>query len=204
MSDRILTTVPNQTAAARPLATGQASQQSAEEALTRPHPNCYWVIPGRFLAGEYPGAFRPVIARQRLADYLATGVTFFLDLTQPHDGLEPYAELLATEGARLGIQTYYARMPIYDMSVPTPAQMITILDTVDQALAAGHNVYVHCWGGIGRTGTVVGCHLVRHGFTGDGALARIAFWWQSVEKSNRCPQSPETNEQVTFVRDWRE
>ncbi len=25
-------------------------------------------------------------------------------------------------------------------------------------------VYVHCWGGVGRTGTVVGCWLLRHGY----------------------------------------
>ena len=27
----------------------------------------------------------------------------------------------------------------------------------------GRKVYVHCWGGVGRTGTVVGCYLVRQG-----------------------------------------
>lgn len=193
MSARILTTIQHQTLAA-----------GADVAPRRPHPNTYWVIPGRFLAGEYPGAYRPAVASQRLSDYLTAGITFFLDLTQPHDGLEPYAQLLAAEGAQLGRQTHYVRMPIYDMSVPTPAQMVAILDAIDNALNAGQNVYVHCWGGIGRTGTVVGCHLVRHGFTGDAALDRIAFWWQSVEKANRCPRSPETNEQVNFVRDWRE
>ena len=161
-------------------------------------------MPGRFLAGEYPGAFRPAVARQRLADYLASGITYFLDLTQPHDGLEPYAALLAEEGARLGLTTAYVRMPIYDMSVPSVPHMIAILDTIDQALAAGKNVYVHCWGGIGRTGTVIGCHLVRHGYDGEQALAQLAYWWESVEKSNRSPRSPETNEQVNMMRDWVE
>ena len=183
----------------------QDAQSEAEPALPqRPHPNCYWVMPGRFLAGEYPGAFRPAVARQRLADYLASGITYFLDLTQPHDGLEPYAALLAEEGARLGLTTAYVRMPIYDMSVPSVPHMIAILDTIDQALAAGTNVYVHCWGGIGRTGTVIGCHLVRHGYDGEQALAQLAYWWESVEKSNRSPRSPETNEQVNMVRDWVE
>ena len=161
-------------------------------------------MPGRFLAGEYPGAFRPAVARQRLADYLASGITYFLDLTQPHDGLEPYAALLAEEGARVGLTTEYIRLPIYDMSVPSAAHMVAILDTIDQALAAGKNVYVHCWGGIGRTGTVIGCHLVRHGYDGEQALAQLAYWWESVEKSNRSPRSPETNEQVNMVRDWVE
>lgn len=181
--------------------------EQSEPALARPmrpHPNCYWVIPGRFLAGEYPGAFRPTIARQRLADYLASGITYFLDLTQPHDGLEPYAELVAAEGERLGIKTTYVRLPIYDMSVPSAPQMVAILDTIDQAMAAGQNVYVHCWGGIGRTGTVVGCHLVRHGYSGEQALDQLAYWWESVEKSNRSPRSPETNEQVNMVRNWHE
>ena len=42
----------------------------------------------------------------------------------------------------------------------------------------GKNVYVYCWGGIGRTSTAVGCWLVRHGMTGDEALAEIAERWQ--------------------------
>ncbi|MFZ5949388.1 MAG: fused DSP-PTPase phosphatase/NAD kinase-like protein [Candidatus Rifleibacteriota bacterium] len=30
-------------------------------------------------------------------------------------------------------------------------------------MAAGKPVYVHCWGGLGRTGVVVGCWSRRHG-----------------------------------------
>ena len=52
--------------------------------------------------------------------------------------------------------------------------------------AAG-GVYVHCWGGIGRTGTTVGCWFVRHGRTGDQALAEIAERWQWMEKAIRFP-----------------
>jgi protein-tyrosine phosphatase len=48
------------------------------------------------------------------------------------------------------------------MEVPTEAEMIHILDTIDQALAEDRPVYVYCWGGHGRTGTVVGCYLRRH------------------------------------------
>jgi len=36
--------------------------------------------------------------------------------------------------------------------------MHEILDTIDAALSAKRIVYVHCWGGVGRTGTVIGCH----------------------------------------------
>jgi hypothetical protein len=172
--------------------------------LSRPHANCYWVIPGRFLAGEYPGAYHTTTARERLIHYLAAGVTTFIDLTHPNDGLTPYADILTALAAEQGIDVTYQRYPIYDMSVPTQPQMVTILDAIDHALTTDAGVYVHCWGGIGRTGAVVGCHLVRHGLDGEAALAQIAQWWQTVEKSVRSPRSPETQEQAAMVRGWRE
>ena len=71
--------------------------------------------------------------------------------------------------------------------------MSDILDAIDAALRDGKTVYVHCWGGVGRTGTVIGCWLVRHGKTGDEALSQIAeWWWRGVQKVRRQPRSPET------------
>ena len=84
------------------------------------------------------------------------------------------------------------------------AVMHEILDQIDAALDSGGVVYVHCWGGVGRTGTVVGCHLVRHGMTGEDALARVAELFKNMEKSARRQRSPETDDQAAFVRSWRE
>lgn len=170
----------------------------------RPHPNCYWVEPGRLLAGEYPGASQVAAARQKLRLLLAAGVTFFLDLTSPDDGLAPYAELLAAEALAADLAVHYRRMAIPDYSVPSVAQMAQTLDVIDEALAADQVVYVHCWGGVGRTGTVIGCYLVRHGCRGEAALAQIAHWWQTVEKRDRHPHSPETPAQQQMVRTWHE
>ncbi|MGL6279293.1 MAG: protein-tyrosine phosphatase family protein, partial [Gaiella sp.] len=116
--------------------------------------DCYPVA-GRLLAGEYPGARSEASARRRIERFEEHGVTHFVDLTHPADLLEPYAPYLRT--AR--------RLPhaIVDMGVPTVPHLHRILDDVDAALAEGGSVYVHCWGGIGRTGTVIGCWLVRHG-----------------------------------------
>lgn len=170
----------------------------------RPFANCYWVQPGRLLAGEYPGDWSATTAVPKLNLLLAAGVTFFLDLTHPADGLESYAPLLPAMHPDQPRPIVYQRMAIPDRSVPPVAQMVQTLDVIDAALAAGQVVYVHCWGGVGRTGTVVGCHLVRHGRSGEAALAEIARLWQDMAKRDRYPHSPETAAQAAMVRTWTE
>ncbi len=105
----------------------------------------------------------------------------------------------------MGRNVEWVRHPIVDVSVPrSPGEMAGILDAIDSALAQGRNVYLHCWGGVGRTGTVVGCWLVRHGRTGNEALAELGELWRGVEKSRYRPVSPETREQREYVRQWAE
>ena len=115
----------------------------------------------------------------------------------------PYAGMDRETGRRVGVKAGYERHAIADLGVPSnPADMAGILGAIDAALDDGKNVFVHCWGGVGRTGTVVGCWLVRHGRTGDEALAQIAEWLQGMEKKDRHPRSPETVEQREYVRRW--
>ncbi len=167
--------------------------------LNPPIPDAYWVEPGQLLAGEYPGAKDAAAARRKLRLFLDAGVTFFLDLTVD-DELAPYVPVLLEEAAARHMAVEHCRMPIPDLGTPQPAEVIRILDTIDTAIAAGRRVYVHCWGGIGRTGTIVGCYLVRHGLTGDLALAAIAQLRQGTPDDNRV--APETHDQRERVRNW--
>ena len=132
----------------------------------RPMRNSYWIKPGCFAAGEYPGHWDPVRAPEKVRKLLAAGIDHFIDLTESGE-LEPYAGIVAKEARRLGLDIGWERHPIVDLSIPSsPEQMVRILDAVDAALGDGKTLYVHCWGGVGRTGTTVGCWLVRHGQTG--------------------------------------
>ena len=172
-----------------------------------PIPNSYWLPGGRIVAGEYPAAQSLHETIDRLRRFLDAGVTSFVDLTSPSDGLRPYESLLAEEAERRGITVRYTRLTIRDMDVPPATQMATILDHIDAELERGEVVYVHCWGGVGRTGTVVGCHFVRGGCSGDEALERVAQHWStmSAEKLLFHPEgSPQTDQQRAFVRQWVE
>ena len=169
-----------------------------------PIPNSYQLLDGRLIAGEYPGDRDEAQARAKLGALLDAGVTTFIDLTEPHE-LAPYERQVAELARARGGEVKYHRLPIRDVSVPkSAAVMREILDQIDAALDDGGVVYVHCWGGIGRTGTVVGCHLVRSGMTGDEALAEVTRLFRHMEKYPRRPRSPETDDQESYVRAWRE
>jgi hypothetical protein len=169
----------------------------------RPLHESYWVEADRFLAGEYPGAEDEFTTRKRLTALLNAGFDTFIDLTGPGE-LQPYQPLLAEEAQSYGMQVACLRFPIGDFGLPGREQMVQILDSIDSALAAGHRIYLHCWGGIGRTGTTVGCYLVRHGRTGLDALHHLSELWKGVPKSDRHPRSPETPAQVDFILNWDE
>ncbi len=86
-----------------------------------PIPNSYGVPFARLTAGEYPGSaphVAPNIATAKLTAFLNAGVTAFIDLTEPVDGLTPYMPaLLALADAR-GVSVTHVPMRIRDMGVP--------------------------------------------------------------------------------------
>jgi len=166
----------------------------------RPLPATYWVVPGRFLVGEYPGSKSRAEAMDRLRRFLVAGVTCFIDLTEPQE-LPSYEALLpfaTPEGRRVE----YLREPIRDHGVPSGRETVArVLAMIDAALEAGHVVYLHCRAGIGRSATVAACWLADRGATPD-ALEALQVLWQQSERSRRWPWVPETDEQAEFVRDW--
>ena len=173
-----------------------------------PYDRSYWVLPGQLLAGYVPVKPDPAGTRRQLRALLAQGIRTFVNLMhddeQNYDGavIPGYERELAEEAAALGVAATAHRLPIVDLDIPTPAHMQRVLDVLDAALAAGQPAYVHCWGGRGRTGTVVGCFLARHGYaTGQRALDFVQHLRRTDAKSDT--KSPETPAQCQFVREWQ-
>ena len=167
--------------------------------VEHPIPRAYWVSPGRVLAGEYPGSVYLEDARPKLRWLLENGVSAFVDLTERGE-LEPYLKVLAEEADRLSAAPEHQRQPIEDMSAPTVEVMSDILDTIDAAVESDKVVYLHCMAGLGRTGVVAGCYLVRHGMSGEEALKEIARLRRDLP--GRHEPSPYTEGQRNMVREW--
>lgn len=120
-------------------------------------PNFGWIIEGR-LAG---------VSRPRTEDAYLTlaglGVGALLTLTE-----EP---LLPETLARHGLRATH--IPVPDFMPPTPAQVEQAMAALDTFHEQGLTVAVHCAAGLGRTGTILACCLVRQGTPAHEAITTI-------------------------------
>ena len=168
--------------------------------LPVPLDDSYWLIEGQLLAGEYPGHWDDDVAEGQLNRLLDAGIRSFIDLTEETDPLEPYEPILQQLAADRRIEVKYRRLSIRDMDVPTSERMTEILDAIQGELAAGRPVFFHCWGGIGRTGTVAGCWLREQGQNCEDAFERIDQL--RAPTPDGWKESPQTDAQRAFVRTW--
>ncbi|GAB4499314.1 MAG: protein-tyrosine phosphatase family protein [Anaerolineales bacterium] len=161
-----------------------------------PLPNSYWILPGQFLAGAYPHT------SEDLQTLIQAGINFFVDLTEPEEGSLPqYAHTLKMLARPLGTRFWHQRIPIPDMSCPSPQVVRAALTAIHTALSLQRRVYLHCYGGIGRTGTIVGCYLVQYQhISGEQALEQIRAWRRDTPNGYRT--SPETEAQHARVLTW--
>jgi hypothetical protein len=180
--------------------------ESSSAGNTLPFGRAFWVESPHLLAGCYPGDLDPATSREKLLGLLRCGVTDVISLMEPDEvnyggvAFRDYAAELTTLAQECGRNVCYARFPIRDLSVPGVAHMREILDAIDAAIRAGSCVYVHCWGGRGRTGTVVGCWLVRHRrVAADAVLARLRILTSGHPAFGRVP---ETEAQRCCVENW--
>ena len=150
----------------------------------------YW------LDETWPGRVA-VAARPRGGDWLKdeiaawkrAGVDTILSLLTPEEEEDLDLRSEAREVRVQGLE--FASFPIADRQVPrSEAKLAEILDSTTRTLLNGRNVLVHCRQGLGRSGLVAACLLVRKGMSPGAAVEKVS--------AARGVPVPETNEQ----RDW--
>jgi hypothetical protein len=174
-----------------------------------PFERSYWVIPGRMLAGGYPGDPDPATETRKLSGLLEAGVQTVINLMEVDEvnargaPFLPYKDTLRQLAQARQAELDHLHYPIAHLGAPSYQQMRLILDTVDDLLAQGRRIYLHSRSGNGRTGTVVGCFLARHGLaSGEAILERLAHLRQGMPGAEA--PSPETAVQQKMVLEWRE
>jgi len=181
---------------------------TGERSASTPLPgDSFWVEEGLLLAGPYAGAPTEAEATEKLKAFLNLGITTFLDLTEEgessleHGELRRYDRLLYELARNRGIEARYLRMPIPDLGIPEVWHMEAMLGMVTGGVEARHGVYVHCLGGVGRTGTVLGCLAISRGTPPSNVLAELADLRKATSRADRV--SPETEAQREFVANWK-
>lgn len=174
-----------------------------------PFERSYWVVPGRMLAGGYPGDPDPQAETRKLSGLVEAGVGTIINLMEVDETnargapFLPYKAAVRELASTQQAEVECLRFPIPHLGVPSYQQMRLILDTIDDLLAQGRRVFVHSRSGNGRAGTVVGCFLARHGLaSGEAILERLALLRRGLPGAEA--PSPETAVQQKMVLEWRE
>lgn len=148
---------------------------------------------GIIYAGEYPGDKNGEIAKQKIERMYHFGVRHFIDLTEEGE-LRPYNHLLPSD-------TTYTRFQITDCGAPKSIESVQrLLLRIEELKKMDGYVYVHCWGGVGRTGTIIACYLDQNWDEPDlnKTLEVLRRNFSKMPKS-AYRETPETKEQIDFI-----
>jgi len=148
---------------------------------------------GIIYAGEYPGDKDESMAKRKIAQMHHFGIRHFVDLTEEGE-LCPYHHLLPSD-------TTYTRFPIVDCGVPGSVESVQrLLLRIEELKKMDGYVYVHCWGGVGRTGTIVACYLCQNWEEPDLNQVLEALRRNFSEMPKAAHRvTPETKVQIDFV-----
>lgn len=186
-----------------------------------PTPESNWVIPGKLLVGAYPASQNDAETCDLLTSILKLGINKFVCLQAEYkDGvpeaawrsgnaLRPYFDdvkiILSNKHLIPHLENdpnvcdidkvSFVHFPIKDCSITDDNRVLQLALSLVQDIHKGEVIYMHCWGGHGRTGTLVSIMLhLMYGLDSHASMDRCQF----VHDLRQCPVdvgSPQTQPQ---------
>ena len=151
-------------------------------------------------AGEHPlfDIYKSSI-KGNIPTLLKFGITVFLDLTQSYEVPE-YASFLPSDVQRISF-------PIRNCDVPSSVE--SVMDLFRRLEQLMHEqprakLYIHCHGGVGRTGIIVACYYIyfEH-LSFEEALDKMGRQYAQSPRS-KFMNAPETKRQIEYVKEFAE
>ena len=146
------------------------------------------------IAGQYPGASETIAHAIKSVILIDEKIDVIVNLME-YDELErftPYEAIFQQLRPDMCIEHF----PIRDMDIPDYEILKAILKSLNTHLPH-QKIYIHCWGGHGRTGTIIGAYLVESGWEPQDALNQIASQRRLTPFGDQ--PSPQTREQIAAV-----
>ena len=161
-------------------------------------PMSNWVIPGKLMQGAYPGDKDLQLHKDKLDAILSSGVTTFISLMEEKESkrFRSYKDYVNEKRP----QTKFLNLPVPDRGVTSDEKIMKLAKCIADMIKTSDEVfYIHCWGGHGRSGTLVAIILSQLGYFVDDALELVRK--HHMERTyNGHVHSPQTKEQIDQVR----
>lgn len=174
------------------------SEKSASQFNDRPTHFSFKVGDFPIWGAEYPFDLDEERGKEKLMCAIGFGITHFVDLTEEGE-LNPYEQFIPLDS---GVQ--HLRFPIRDVNVPTSCEAVhALMQQMDSILQDPRaKIYLHCWGGVGRTGTICACWAAYKDHTDyDTTIGNLRKWWAMCPKSE-WRKIPDSQSQLEFVRNY--
>ena len=140
--------------------------------------NFSWVIDDKLAGHEGPSSEQDLIWLRR------QGVLVLVRLIEQNQSL-----VNASQIEKLGM--WDCQEPIRDFDIPKTDQINRIIQFIDISISAGRPVTVSYRFGLGRTGTILACYLMKQGLDASAAIDEVR---------KKRPGSIETEEQENVVK----
>ncbi|CAF1340909.1 unnamed protein product [Rotaria sordida] len=174
-----------------------------DESARGPTDYSHWVIPKLLLASAYPGERDPNAHKLLVRNIINAGVQVVVNIMEIEEckTFTPYKDLMLELAKEANREIEFISFPIRDQSVHQDNQRVLdfCLELCDR-IKRGQVVLVHCWGGHGRTGTIISIIIgILFNLNSEEAISMNRRLHDQRIRTNGIP-SPETKSQLDQIR----